>query len=137
MGLEPTTPGVTGPYSNQLNYRTECSQLCVFLKRGCKDRYNFYFCKFFLKIFLKISHFSKTRKVTGTYIRPPSHATHCCQLFDLNDFMHLVHVGFHDFRDIHLEDAVFDLSIDLLPVGIVRQKHCLLVFAVGELAAEQ
>ena len=22
MGLEPTTPGVTGPYSNQLNYRT-------------------------------------------------------------------------------------------------------------------
>ena len=65
MGLEPTTPGVTGPYSNQLNYRTGCSQLCVFLKRGCKDRYNFYFCKFFLKIFLKISYFPKTEKVTG------------------------------------------------------------------------
>ena len=24
-GLEPATPGVTGPYSNQLNYRTSIS----------------------------------------------------------------------------------------------------------------
>ena len=24
-GLEPATPGVTGPYSNQLNYRTNIS----------------------------------------------------------------------------------------------------------------
>ena len=29
MGLEPTTPGVTGPYSNQLNYRTRsCCVWC-------------------------------------------------------------------------------------------------------------
>ena len=35
-GLEPATPGVTGRYSNQLNYRTICSDLCVFLERGCK-----------------------------------------------------------------------------------------------------
>ena len=25
-GLEPATPGVTGPYSNQLNYRTKISK---------------------------------------------------------------------------------------------------------------
>ena len=25
-GLEPATPGVTGPYSNQLNYRTRISR---------------------------------------------------------------------------------------------------------------
>ena len=30
-GLEPATPGVTGRYSNQLNYRTNCSDLCVFV----------------------------------------------------------------------------------------------------------
>ena len=31
-GLEPATPGVTGRYSNQLNYRTNCSDLCRILK---------------------------------------------------------------------------------------------------------
>ena len=47
-GLEPSTSGVTGRHSNQLNYRT---RLCsgVFVERGCKDRDNFGFCKFFLK----------------------------------------------------------------------------------------
>ena len=30
-GLEPATPGVTGRYSNQLNYRTIVQTLCVFL----------------------------------------------------------------------------------------------------------
>ena len=28
-GLEPATPGVTGPYSNQLNYRTTPDPLLV------------------------------------------------------------------------------------------------------------
>ena len=37
-GLEPATPGVTGRYSNQLNYRTNCSDLiALFSKEGCKD----------------------------------------------------------------------------------------------------
>ena len=27
-GLEPATPGVTGPYSNQLNYRTRILKIC-------------------------------------------------------------------------------------------------------------
>ena len=40
-GLEPATPGVTGRYSNQLNYRTICSDLCVFLERGCKGTHFF------------------------------------------------------------------------------------------------
>ncbi len=28
-GLEPATPGVTGRYSNQLNYRSDCGQVAA------------------------------------------------------------------------------------------------------------
>ena len=42
-GLEPATPGVTGRYSNQLNYRTiflmnSMLSRVVFPDCGCKDR---------------------------------------------------------------------------------------------------
>ena len=40
-GLEPATPGVTGRYSNQLNYRTNCSDFVVLLTKGTQ-RYNFF-----------------------------------------------------------------------------------------------
>ena len=53
-GLEPATPGVTGRYSNQLNYRTNCSVLCVFLERGCKGTHFFYISKFFQTFLHKI-----------------------------------------------------------------------------------
>ena len=67
-GLEPATPGVTGRYSNQLNYRTICSDLCVFVKRGCKGKHFFVTCKSFCK---KISKMMK--KVTAGYRNnPPS-----------------------------------------------------------------
>ena len=46
-GLEPSTSGVTGRHSNQLNYRTSL----VAPKRGCKDRYIFNFCKLFFILF--------------------------------------------------------------------------------------
>ena len=52
-GLEPATPGVTGRYSNQLNYRTNCSDLCVFVERGCKGRHFFETCKLFSLFFRK------------------------------------------------------------------------------------
>ena len=39
-GLEPATPGVTGRYSNQLNYRTICSDLIALFQKGVQ-RYNF------------------------------------------------------------------------------------------------
>ena len=43
-GLEPATPGVTGRYSNQLNYRTIVQTICPFSK-GIQ-RYNFFLnCK--------------------------------------------------------------------------------------------
>ena len=35
-GLEPATLGVSGRYSNQLNYRTNCSDFSFF-QRECKD----------------------------------------------------------------------------------------------------
>ncbi len=50
-GLEPATPGVTGRYSNQLNYRTNCSVLCVFLERGCKGTQKIGTSKFFAHFF--------------------------------------------------------------------------------------
>ena len=56
-GLEPATPGVTGRYSNQLNYRTICSDLCVFLERGCKGTHFFETSKYFLHFFQKIFTF--------------------------------------------------------------------------------
>ena len=52
-GLEPATPGVTGRYSNQLNYRTIVQTLCVFLERGCKGTHFFYISKFFQNFFLQ------------------------------------------------------------------------------------
>ena len=64
-GLEPATPGVTGRYSNQLNYRTNCSDLCVFLERGCKGTHFFETSKFFLHFFSKKLHFpSRQHKIT-------------------------------------------------------------------------
>ena len=56
-GLEPATPGVTGRYSNQLNYRTICSDLCVFLERGCKGTQKIGTSKFFAHFFAKILRF--------------------------------------------------------------------------------
>ena len=70
-GLEPATPGVTGPYSNQLNYRTSMSIFLVstgvlksrvnrgpevvFINRfpdcGCKDTQNFFTSKLFFTFF--------------------------------------------------------------------------------------
>ena len=50
-GLEPATPGVTGRYSNQLNYRTNCSVLCVFVERGCKGTQKIGISKFFAHFF--------------------------------------------------------------------------------------
>ncbi len=52
-GLEPATPGVTGRYSNQLNYRTIVQTLCVFVERGCKGTQNFHVSKFFRDYFIK------------------------------------------------------------------------------------
>ena len=40
-GLEPSTPGVTGPYSNQLNYRTSCLCLVCFSNADAKLRIKF------------------------------------------------------------------------------------------------
>ncbi len=53
-GLEPATPGVTGRYSNQLNYRTNCSSYIRFLfQKEYKDM-NFYDMRYTLaKIFYK------------------------------------------------------------------------------------
>ena len=53
-GLEPATPGVTGRYSNQLNYRTNCSDLCRFETRT--QRYVFFIkCQiiFFMSVYKK------------------------------------------------------------------------------------
>ena len=57
-GLEPATPGVTGRYSNQLNYRTICSDLCVFVERGCKGTQKIGTSKFFAYFFTLFCYFT-------------------------------------------------------------------------------
>ena len=52
------------------------------------------------------------------------------ELFDFDYFMSLARLSFDDFRDIYLENAILYLGIDLFLVGVIRQKHCLLEFAV-------
>ena len=55
-GLEPATPGVTGRYSNQLNYRTNCSVLKRFcrtrMQRYAKNRNLQIFCVLFCEKFV-------------------------------------------------------------------------------------
>ena len=52
------------------------------------------------------------------------------ELFDFDYFMSLARLSFNDFRDIYLENSIFYLGVDLLLVGVIRQKHFLLDFAV-------
>ena len=69
-GLEPATPGVTGRYSNQLNYRTNCSDLCVFLERGCKGTQKIGTSKFFAHFFAYFYHLTSISlfpSSTGTF----------------------------------------------------------------------
>ena len=40
-GLEPATPGVTGPYSNQLNYRTNIFKTFLLLKTFATPLFSF------------------------------------------------------------------------------------------------
>jgi hypothetical protein len=46
-GLEPATHGVTGRYSNQLNYRTKLKRtaLKTIFQRRCKYKVSFHSCK--------------------------------------------------------------------------------------------
>ena len=100
-GLEPATPGVTGRYSNQLNYRTNCSVLCVFLERGCKGTQKILISKFFAYFFVKIL------------------------LFDLNfPFFFFDHILL-EFWDDYLENTIIHLSLNLFSVCIVGEKQCL------------
>ena len=103
-GLEPATPGVTGRYSNQLNYRTNCSVLCVFVERGCKGTQKIGTSKFFAYFF------------------------NLNLLFDLNHSLLIFYLRFLEFRDDDLEYAVSDVSLNVFPVCIVRKYQCLAEF---------
>ena len=105
-GLEPATPGVTGRYSNQLNYRTNCSVLCVFLERGCKGTQKIGISKFFAHFFVKIL------------------------LFDLNFAFFILYLVFLQFRDGNLQNTVIYLSLNLFFIDIVGEKQCLTEFGI-------
>ena len=123
-GLEPATPGVTGRYSNQLNYRTICSDLCVFLERGCKGTHFFETCKFFLS-----KKYKKVQKNDGgTHLwKPPSdaHKTKTNenqsveQLFALFHFDHpffILHLLGLELWNPHMKHSVFYACLDSIPV---------------------
>ena len=106
-GLEPATPGVTGRYSNQLNYRTNCSDLCVFLERGCKDTQKIRTSKFFAYLFNYF--FSRT-------------------LFDLDFLSAILDFRLLEFWDCDLENTVSYMSFNVLLVCIIRQQQSLTEF---------
>ena len=105
-GLEPATPGVTGRYSNQLNYRTNCS---VFM-RFCRTRMQRYAKNRNLQIFCVLF----------------------CEnlLFDLNDLLLILYLWLLHFRDDNLEDSVCDLSINVFLVYVVGEEESLTEFGV-------
>ena len=103
-GLEPATPGVTGRYSNQLNYRTNCSDLCVFLERGCKGTQKIGTSKFFAYFF-------------AVFLS-----------FDLNFPLLILSLYLLQFRDNDLKNPINYLSFNLFFVRIIRQKQCLAEF---------
>ena len=105
-GLEPATPGVTGRYSNQLNSRTNCSVLCVFLERGCKGTQKIGISKFFAHFLVKIS------------------------LFDLNFAFFILCKVFLHFWDDNLQNAIIYLSLNLFFIDIVGEKQCLTEFGI-------
>ncbi len=105
-GLEPATPGVTGRYSNQLNYRTNCSVLKRFcltrMQRYAKNRNLQIFCVLFVKILL----------------------------FDLNHPLFLLCLRLLQFWYCYLENAVSNLSINVFSVGVVGKEESLAEFRV-------
>ena len=103
-GLEPATPGVTGRYSNQLNYRTNCSVLCVFLERGCKGTQKIGTSKFFAYFFyiFLLFHFNNTFFVLYRW---------------------LVHLRYDD-----LKNTIIYLSLNLFLINILRKKEGLAEF---------
>ena len=103
-GLEPATPGVTGRYSNQLNYRTNCSDLCVFLERGCKGTQKIGTSKFFAHFF---AYFLS---------------------FDLNFPLSVLCRDLLHFRDCDLQDSVIYVSLNIFLVSIVGEEEGLAEF---------
>ena len=103
-GLEPATPGVTGRYSNQLNYRTNCSVLCVFLERGCKGTQKIGTSKFFAHFF---AYFLS---------------------FDLNFPLSVLCRYLLHFRDCDLQDSVIYVSLNIFLVSVVGEEESLAEF---------
>ena len=106
-GLEPATPGVTGRYSNQLNYRTICSDLCVFLERGCKGTQKIGTSKFFAYFFAFFSDFLS---------------------FHLDHPVLVFWFRFLNFRDPNLENSINNLGVNVFSVCIVRKEESLCEF---------
>ena len=103
-GLEPATPGVTGRYSNQLNYRTNLFRLMRFsrtrMQRYAKKWNLQIFCALFC-VFLSFNH-------------------------DFSSFV--LCLRFLQFRDNHCQDAIIYVSINVFLVRIVRKKKSLVKF---------
>ena len=105
-GLEPATPGVTGRYSNQLNYRTNLFSLMRFsqtrMQRYAKNLNLQIFCVLFMIFFL----------------------------FDLNYPLFSLCFSCLDLRDPDVEHSVFHLRFDIILVCIFRKDESLVEFAV-------
>ena len=105
-GLEPATPGVTGRYSNQLNYRTNLFSLMRFsqtrMQRYAKNLNLQIFCVLFMIFFL----------------------------FDLNYPLFCLRFGCLDLRNPDMEHSIFHLCLHIVFVGILRKDEGLMEFTV-------
>ena len=134
-GLEPATPGVTGRYSNQLNYRTIVQTLCVFVERGCKGTHFFYISKFFLNFLQKNI---KKMAVTGITL-----VTAGCSesensifrksgnpLFYFNHAFLLFYFCFLKLWNVDVQDSVLDGSLNRILVNVFGEYQGLMDFCV-------
>ena len=132
-GLEPATPGVTGRYSNQLNYRTIVQTLCVFVERGCKGTHFFYISKFFLNFLQK-----NFKKMAATVILGVTAG--CSEsensifrksgspLFYFNHAFLLFYLCFLKLWNIDVEDSVFYGCLNCILVNVVGEYQSLMNF---------
>ena len=138
-GLEPATPGVTGRYSNQLNYRTNFKELLfsveVFSSNAdAKIRKFSYAPNFFLENIVK--NVSAADTIKGLSESGQAFYYAMQMLFDIDNAFAVSCSGLFDLWYYHIEHTVFHFGADLVSFNIVRQDHRLLEFAVRKFATE-
>ena len=136
-GLEPATPGVTGRYSNQLNYRTNCSDFVRFpLTR--MQRYAFFRnLQIFFEVFSIFLGFDLLKVATAGITLAVAWCSEsensifrksATTLFYFNYSFLFFYLRFLHFGELYAEDSVFCSCLDVIFFYIVGEDQCLMKF---------